>query len=217
MFFKLAKKRKLISENPFQETSAPAGDSSGRQHFVTEEDAGKLLSVANPTWRTILGLCRFGGLRCPSEVLSLRWEDILWDSQKIVVTSPKTEHHEGKGSRVIPLFSELLPILLESSELAEDRAEYVVGGNYREAAQGPNGWQNCNLRTQFERIIKRAGLAPWPRMFPNLRASRETELVKKHPVHVVVSWMGNTPRVAMKHYLQVTDEDFRKATEKSGA
>ncbi len=220
MFFRAAKKRKLISENPFAETSAPAGSSSARQHFITLEDTEKLLSVANPTWRTIIGLCRFGGLRCPSEVLSLRWEDVLWDSQKIVVTSPKTEHHAGKENRIIPLFPELLPILLEASELADDGAEYVVGGNYREAAQGPSGWRNSNLRTQFGRIVKRAGLSPWPRLFHNLRASRETELVKEHPIHVVTKWLGNTPTIATKHYLQVTDADFERATSresKSGA
>lgn len=215
MFFKLAKKRKLISANPFVEVKAPAVSDPARQHFITVEDTGKLLSVANPTWRIIIGLCRYGGLRCPSEVLSLRWEDVLWDSGKIVVTSPKTSHHEGKGSRVIPLFPELATMLWEAQELADDGEVYVVGGNYREAARGPNGWQNCNLRTQFERIIKRAGLKPWPRLFHNLRASRETELVKEHPIHVVVNWMGNTPKVAMKHYLQVTDADFERAT-KSG-
>ncbi len=220
MFFQSAKKKKLILENPFAETSAPAGSPKDRQRFITVEDTEKLLAVANPTWRTIIALARFGGLRCPSEVLSLRWEDVLWDSEKIVVTSPKTEHHAGKENRVMPLFPELLPILLEAAELAEEGAEYVVGGNYRQASQGPSGWRNSNLRTQFGRIIKRAGLQPWPRLFQNLRASRETELVREHPIHVVTSWLGNTPTIAVKHYLQVTDADFERASKsaaKSGA
>ena len=45
-----------------------------------------------------------------------------------VIQSPKTERHEGKETRVAPLFPELLPILLEASETAEEGAEYVVGG-----------------------------------------------------------------------------------------
>jgi hypothetical protein len=51
-------------------------------------------------------------------------------------------------------------------------------------------------------------------------ASRETELVKHHPIHVVAAWLGNTPTIATRHYLQVTDADFEQATErgeKSGA
>ena len=61
------------------------------------------------------------------------------------------------------------------------------------------------------RIVKRAGLKPWPRIFHNLRASRQTELEAQHPTHVVCSWIGNSPAVAQKHYLQVTDDHFEKA------
>ena len=46
-----------------------------------------------------------------------------------------------------------------------------------------------------------------------MRASRETELAKQYPIHVVTKWLGNTPRIALKHYLQVTDADFDKASE----
>ena len=46
-----------------------------------------------------------------------------------------------------------------------------------------------------------------------MRASRETELAGEYPLHVVTAWLGNTPRIALKHYLQVTDEDFRRASQ----
>ena len=69
------------------------------------------------------------------------------------------------------------------------------------------------MRTQFERIIRRAGLEPWPRLFHNLRASRETELAERFPIHVVCAWLGNTPDIARKHYLQITDEHFQRALE----
>ena len=61
--------------------------------------------------------------------------------------------------------------------------------------------------------MKRAGLKPWPRLFHAMRASRETELAKDYPIHVVTAWLGNTPRIAMKHYLQVTDADFERASQ----
>jgi len=82
---------------------------------------------------------------------------------------------------------------------------------------GEKGWMNCNLRTQFERLIRRAGLTPWPRLLHNLRASRETELAAEFPLHVVTRWLGNTPRIAMKHYLQVTEDDFARAAGKATA
>ena len=59
--------------------------------------------------RLLVALSRYGGLRCPSECLRLRWLDIDSATERITITSPKTEHHNGKGTRVIPLFSELRP------------------------------------------------------------------------------------------------------------
>ena len=210
-FFRAAKKRKLIADNPFAEVTAKAVLKQDRQRFITREETDRVLAVCNPTWRVIVNLARYGGLRCPSEVLSLRWQDVDWEAGRIVVQSPKTEHHVGKASRTIPLFPELRPILSEAFDMAPEGAVYVVDGNHREAANTASGWRNCNLRTQFERIVKRAGLEPWPRLFHALRASRETELAKEYPIHVVTAWLGNTPRIAMKHYLQVTDADFERA------
>ncbi len=37
------------------------------------------------------------------------------------------------------------------------------------------------------------------------------------PIQVVCEWIGNSQLVAQKHYLQVTDEHFKKAVQKSGA
>ena len=48
------------------------------------------------------------GLRVPSEVLSLKWADVNLEKQRILVTSPKTEHHVGRESRDIPMFPELV-------------------------------------------------------------------------------------------------------------
>jgi hypothetical protein len=59
---------------------------------------------------------------------------------------------------MIPLFSELRSILAEAFELAPEGAVYVVDERMRASSQGRAGWRNCNLRTQFERIIDRAGL-----------------------------------------------------------
>ncbi len=211
MFFRAAVKRKLIPANPFAEVTAKAATGTVGERFITREETDRLLAKAPDTaWRTIIALARYGGLRCPSEVLSLRWTAIDWELDRIVVESPKTAHHPGKGSREIPLFPELRPILAEALEQAPDGAEFVVE-KYRKVALSPKGWRNCNLRSQFERIVKRAGLKPWRRLFHALRKSRETELVKDHPIHVVTAWLGNTPRIAMKHYLMVTEADFAKA------
>jgi hypothetical protein len=58
-----------------------------------------------------------------------------------------------------------------------------------------------------------AGLKVWPRLFQNLRSTRETELTDTFPLHVVTAWIGNSQLVARKHYLQVTDEHFARAAQ----
>lgn len=65
----------------------------------------------------------------------------------------------------------------------------------------------------MKRIIHKAGLKPWPRLFQNLRSTRETELTESFPLHVVTAWIGNSQLVARKHYLQVTDEHFARAAQ----
>lgn len=42
----------------------------------------------------ILALSRYGGLRTPSETLSLRWEDIDWEMNRMSIPEPRIEHHE---------------------------------------------------------------------------------------------------------------------------
>lgn len=48
-----------------------------------------------------------------------------------------------------------------------------------------------------------------------LRASRQTELERTNPTHVVCAIMGNTPAVAHRHYLQTSDDDLLRAAGRS--
>ncbi len=211
-YFRAAVRKRLIAENPFAEVKAAAQVNKSREFFVTREATEKII-VACPDaeWRLIVALARYGGLRMPSETYALRWGDVDWERQRICVQSPKTEHHSGGKSRLMPLFPELRPHLEAVFDAAEPGTEFVVTKH--------RGGSN-NLRTQFQRIVTRAGLKTWPRLFQNLRASRETELTQDHPLHVVVAWIGNSAPIAARHYLQVTEVDFERAARgvgKSGA
>ncbi len=90
---------------------------------------------------------------------------------------------------------------------AEPGCEFVIT-RYRDG--------NANLRTQLERIIERAGLKPWPKLFQNLRATRATELANDFPAHVAAAWLGHSTVVATKHYWQATEDDFAKANQGDG-
>ena len=194
---------KMLEENPFAGVKAGSQINKARQRFITHEDAQKVLDACpDGQWRLLFALSRWGGLRCPSEHLRLTWADVDWGRGRIRVSSSKTEHHDGGGERLVPIFPELRGPLLEAFEAAEPGAAYVIT-RYRQA--------NANLRTQLNRIIRRAGLTPWPKLFHNLRATRQTELEERFPSHVVCAWLGNSPTVARAHYLQVTDDHFTRA------
>ena len=75
-FFHVARRQKLIDENPFAEVKIPSANVILRQRFVGRDAIRRLMDVATPEWRTIIALARFGGLRCPSEVLSLEWRHV---------------------------------------------------------------------------------------------------------------------------------------------
>ncbi len=212
LFFEHAKRQGLIAENPFEFVRHRPGDASERRAYVPADDVTRAIEQApNQTWKLLIALSRFAGLRVPSEALSLRWQDVDWERQRLTVPSPKTQHLAGRGYRVIPLFPAVRPYLEDAWDLAPEGAEYVIPEEYRRRANGPSGWANANLRTTFGKIIRRAGLEPWPRLWHSMRASCETDLARQFPLAIVAKWLGNTQAIAMRHYVDVTDADFERA------
>jgi integrase len=201
-FFRAAKRRKLIAENPFAELKVTVRGNKGREYFLDRQDAEKILEACpDAQWRLIFGLARWGGLRCPSEVLRLQWQDIDFEHDRFIVHASKTEHHEDGGVRTVPIFPELRPLFQDTFDQAQEGDVYCIT-RYR---------PYVNLCTQMIRIAKQAGLSPWPKIFQNLRSTQQTELMKDWPEYVVCKWLGNSRRIAREHYLQVTEEHFRQA------
>jgi len=202
-FWNAAIRRELASRNPFAVLPASVKPIQERFHYIDRKTVGRILAACpDDQWRLIVLLSRYGGLRTPSEILALKWEDVDWEHDRIHVPGVKTT------ARTIPLFPEIRPALLAAFENAEDGAEHVIT-RYRDT--------NANLRTTFIKIIKRAGLEPWEKVFQNLRSTRETELAEEYPLHVVTRWIGNSELVATKHYLQLTDEHFARAVSDGAA
>lgn len=195
--FAHAVQRDLIAKNPFDGINIAMNPDPARKHFISRTVAAHVLEACpDARWRLIFALCRFAGLRCPSEHLALTWGDIDWARSRIRINSPKT------GERWCPLFPELRPHLQAAYDLAPEGTVHIIDRKTT---------NKTNLRTQFSRIVRKAGHKPWPKIFHNLRASCETELAEKYPIHVVCSWLGNSSAIANKHYLQVLDTHFKDA------
>jgi integrase len=204
--FKQALRWRWIEANPFADVRAGQQVNRKRQRFVSLDETQHVLDACpDAEWRLIVALARFGGLRCPSEVLALTWEDVQWSRDRFTVNASKTERHADGGVRQVPIFPELRLHLLDVFELADAGSTRVI----TRYAKG------SNLNPQLTRIIKRAGLKPWPKVFGNLRASRSTELAASYPSHVAAAWLGHSQQIADLHYRQVTEADFGRAVEAS--
>jgi integrase len=205
MFFGYGLKHGLIGSNPFSSKSVPtAAVATKKLAFISDAEA-RLVTQALPNarWRLLFALSRWGGLRIPSEARALTWNDVDWGKGRLTVHAPKTEHIAGHESRVIPLFPEIEQPLREVFEMAEDGELKVLP--FLSEVSG------ASLRRPLMAAIRRAGLKVWPRLWHNLRSSRQTELEQSFPTHVVCSWLGNNAVTAHRHYLQVTEDHFASA------
>jgi len=203
--WKAAMRWNLAANNPFSGVKAGLQSNDARKYFVSRVVIDRVIEEAADTeWKALIALSRFGGLRCPSEHLSLTWADVDFHLGRLHVRSPKTEHHEGGASRTVPMFPELREHLQRLYDEAPEGTTFVISGT-RDTA--------VNLRTQFQRIIRRAGYTPWPRLWQNLRSSRESELMREYDLATVCRWIGNSPEVAARHYATSVDlnADFKKA------
>jgi integrase len=207
-FFGHAIKRKLITDNPFDGLPAAVHGNSKRQQFIPAETIYKALEYATcAELRAVIGLSRFAGVRVPSEIVTLTWQDVDLEACRLTVRAPKTEHHKDGGVRYCPIFPELRPFLEELFDRAKPGIDCPMSTpvitRWRESSQ--------NLRTPFLKLLRKAGIKAWPKLFANLRATRETELLAEFPVKDVCSWIGNSEPVAMKHYAMPMADSFQRA------
>ena len=116
-FFRSATRSRLIPSNPFEDVKPPSQVNESRKHFISKETTQKVLDACpDVEWRLIVALCRYGGIRCPSELLPLCWSEVNWEQGRFLIRSPKTEHHEGGADRWVPIFPELRPYLEDAFE-----------------------------------------------------------------------------------------------------
>lgn len=200
-----------LTVNPWKHVRQRAGDPSERRAYVLVSDIERVIAhCPNVWWRLLVALARFGGLRIPSEAFSLTWGDVDWERNRLSIPSPKTEN-AGKPHRVIPLFPLLRPHLEAAFIEAAEGSVHVFPENMLRSASGPMGWGGANLRTTFGKIVRRAGVEPWPRLWHSLRASCESDLAQSFPLATVTKWLGNTPSVALRHYVDPTEAAFDRA------
>ena len=196
--FRDACDRKLLDENPF--VKLPSGSiSNTNDRFVTIKEIDRVLAACpSDEWRALLTLCRFAGLRCPSETHRLRWGDVDLNGGSMTVHSPKTERHLGHDKRVVPIQPRLAESLIALPRSPSENEPVLDLTQH-------------NLHKRLARIVTDAGVAPWADPFHCLRRSCQTEWVQEFPEYAVAAWIGNSTVIARRHYLKIPHELMRRA------
>ncbi|XZE55343.1 tyrosine-type recombinase/integrase [Planctomycetaceae bacterium SH139] len=200
----------LITSNPFSGIKIDLRSDKTKNRFIDEHQAVAILDACPDQERRVLfALSRYGGLRCPSESLRLRWSDIQWERERFKVTAPKTARY-GKGERIVPLWPQLLAELSELFGIVKPGVDCPADAFVIQRYRDTEG----NLRTTFAKIVGRAGVPSFPKPFMALRASRRTELERtgRFANHVLNDWFGHSGAIAEPHYLQTTEADFTEAS-----
>ncbi len=103
------------------------------------------------------------------------------------------------------------------SALARDRkgvASTVGGSTGRSRVRFPRHRRFDQPANHAEKIITRAGVKQWPKLWQNLRASGCTDFARSLPSHIAAAICGHTEQIAQEHYWTVTDTDLDSAMRK---
>ena len=212
-FFEHAVRLGLIDRNPFKSKRIPTTLPKPKQKAVITTQVAIKIMDQLPTWemRLIFALARWGGVRVPSEPAAITWDHVDMGDMRLTVPSPKTEHHEGREQRIIPIFPELVQPLRDAWEAADEKQPLILPRLQTVSSAA--------LRKPMLAAIRAAGEKPWPKLWTALRATRDTELRETFAAHVVEAWLGHDDETAQRNYTQVTDAHFERAigVQKSGA
>ena len=227
LFFNEMVEHGILPKNVFSKVRTSDKPNESRNEYITRGVIDRVIDAGCPDaeWRAFVALMRYGGMRCPSEVLLLRWSDVdftgemgFFDGIKtpaIKFRSVKTEHHKGGASRTIPMFRELRPHLEELWEMlpeGENRPYVIWSMLPAKSRESEPRRLKKNFGKAFKGILKKLGIEPWEKLFVNLRRSCRNDLERSgYPTRVINEWMGHSEKVANVHYVQILPEDLNRA------
>jgi len=201
----------MVSTNPFRAFhSRPLPTEPGHHVTLAELDA-LLLYAPSDGWSCMFALCRLAGLR-RDEARTLPWSGkvrdhlgeyrqvgVDWETKRLHIVSTKNQRY-----RVVPMVGALEALLLEAHSKAGDGTGTITG-------LSPN-----NLTRMGQRVVKAAGLEPWPKLYQSMRVSRENDWkLDGFAEATYAKWLGHSAAVSRQHYVSPTAEEFAAASGRS--
>ena len=197
--FQMAVDDEQIPSNPFRKVASTSPIPDKDWAYIDDAMLDGLLDVCPTTgWRLMLAVPRLAGLR-RGEAWRLRWSDVDLVGRRLTVRNPQSHRSTKKRTRQVPIAPKLYDLLFEAAN-DESNGEFVV-------ARGSTP-QPDHMHRGFGRLCSKAGVEPWRRWCHTLRKNCETDWARVYPIHIVTEWLGNSPVVAMQHYVHATDADF---------
>lgn len=188
-FLQRAVERKIIGSNPFDRVRNPKLDLAKEKPYVSEKRADDAIASApDQSWKCFIALARYGGLRA-SEAMALQLGHIDWNRRVLTVWPRQRVTTTKQKRRIVPICPKLYDILRAGADAVpegQDRICWTV--------------QRDSYVNSIRRLIAKSG-EPWTPPMHSLRASLETDWMKKHPAPAVCEWLGHDPKIAQTHYV----------------
>lgn len=207
--FNAAHRRDLVAVNPFDRIESSDIRPDLFVRMLSDAEFGRIIAACpGAPERCLFGLCRWAGLRL-GEALRCQWGDVNWEAKTIAVAAPNAENPTRKRTtkakaRHVPLVPELCRLLEESFGVA------VVGSS------GPCEGVESRPTRMAEKAIRAAGVDFYGEPFQSLRKMCERSWLEKgHPGMFVHNWLGHSPTVAARNYVEPTPQAVALVTKLS--
>jgi integrase/recombinase XerD len=159
------------------------------------------------------------GLRCESEGLWVRWTDIDFQKNELVVETVRKGVRSKSGKiRIVPMTRRLREALMEHA--AQHRMAIHHGQrtpwvfhHLTDRGKGTAGERSKSMRDAFQRAVERAEIPADKKALVqhDLRHRRVTSWLEEgHPIHVVQHAMGHSSVTVTEGYLHLTSRSLQQ-------
>ena len=192
--FNFAVDHEFMDKNPLAKWKRPK--EKPRELKLTKADLAKIKAEASPHMAWAIDLAYNLGVRTgDSELLSLKWSDVSWETSTVRVYAPKTN-----TTREVPVSADFLEVLKQKRKEAE--TEFLVEYKGERVKQTRKAWR---------RACERAGFKDVP-VFYSVRHLFATTLLRAGGDPIAVSRIlghSSTQMTLNQYYHELGDEKRR--------
>jgi integrase len=178
-----------------------------RTGFFTRSEMEEVCRFLTLPLEAVVGFAYINGWRIRSEVLTLQWRQVDFESERIILDPGTTKNEQG---RVFPFTDELRPVV-DNQRGLKKVLQKDTGVLYPWVFHR-NGTQIRNLYNAWRTACKKAGLPG--RLLHDFRRTAVRNLVRSGvPERVAMQMTGHKTRSVFERYNIVSEADLSRAAE----